>query len=113
MSEKTNTTDLIKYLGQAPMDDPIQAVFRAANIPAQSFDDYLVALKIESEAIGRPSRCSRRNCRKSGKCAASHFDGINHPCGVPWRVETFRNLLMMQVYRTKMAGVDISGMSWW
>lgn len=113
MCKKLDYKALIELLQKAPEDDPLQAAFYAIPLPVSLRNDYLEALKIEAEATGRISHCSRRQCRKSGKCSATHFDGRNHPCGVPWQEETLRSVLMMQVYQAKKAGADISQMSWW
>lgn len=92
--------------------DPVKLVLHVAQIPKKYHNDFLVALKIEAEATGKTSQCTKRDCRKSGQCHAEHFNGIDHPCGDNWQMETLRNIMMMQVYEVRKAGIEAEDLPW-
>jgi hypothetical protein len=94
-------------------DEPVMLVLYLAQIPKKYHNDFLVALKIEAEATGKTTQCARRECRKSGQCHAEHFNGIDHPCGAKWQMETLRSIMMMQVYQVQMAGAETPELNWW
>ena len=88
-------------------NDPIKIVLHVVQIPGQFLNDFLTALKIEAEATGKTTNCQRRNCRQSGRCNATHFNGIDHPSGIKWQMETLRTIMMMQTYQLDKAGMEI------
>ena len=94
-------------------DEPVMLVLYLAQIPEKYHNDFLIALKIEAEATGKTAQCTRRECRKSGHCHAEHFNGIDHPCGIKWQMETLRSIMMMQVYQVRKAGMETDGFIWW
>ena len=93
--------------------DPVKLVLHLVQIPEKYHNDFLIALKIEAEATGKTTHCTKRECRKSGQCHAEHFNGIDHPCGAKWQMDTLRTILMMQLYEIRKAGIETDELNWW
>ena len=94
-------------------NDPVMLILYLVQIPDKYHNEFLAAIKIEAEATGKTAKCQKRDCRLTGQCQAEHFNGIDHPCGIKWQMETLRTVMMMQVFHVQMAGAEAPELSWW